>query len=510
MCQQWHKPPGAAGLGPDLYTAAHAGDFRQCGGHRRALQLIMTGRAKRPAAAMALAALTVLVACAATPPPAPVSPSSTAAAFDARSLEQLAPDLPAPWLGWDRAQWLRAALLLNPQLAEARARVAAAAAAERTAAQRVNPTMNLFAEYVGVASRSAAWLYGLSMDFILRRPGDRARAMHYAALQTALANSDLAETIWSVRAALRQALLDVASSHDESALLETLIAERRTLLASDRARADAGDIARPQILADELELSRAEQRLRHAQARSADALARFAAAVGAPGTALNGVPMRWDDWADIGALDPAPSGEWRGAALIGRPEIVRAVREYDQAEIGLQSEIAKRWPELRLSPGYAWGPGGIREDPFNDFTQESALGVSFEVPLFNLHQGPIGEALAHREAAGRHLIAVQAALFEQIDRAELAWPRARAAWDDAAGVVALTNRQHEAEQRSFAAGAGDRASLATANVAATEAQLLLLAAAYDAETALGALEDAYRRPLQGAESELALGAGPHP
>ena len=147
------------------------------------------------------------------------------------------------------------------------------AAAERTAAQHANPSMNLFAEYVGTAARSAAWLYGLSLDFLLRRPGERARAMRYAALETALANSDLAESIWSVRATLRQALLDVASSRDESGLLEALIAERQTLLASDRARADAGDIARTQVLGDELELSRAQQRLQQVQARSVDALA---------------------------------------------------------------------------------------------------------------------------------------------------------------------------------------------------------------------------------------------
>ena len=60
------------------------------------------------------------------------------------------------------------------------------------------------------------------------------------------------------------------------------------------------------------------------------------------------------------------------------------------------------------------------------------------------------------------------------------------------------------EQRSFAAGAGDRAELVSTQVAASEARLLLLAAAYDAESAFGALEDAYRRPLQGAESELPL------
>jgi outer membrane protein TolC len=450
----------------------------------------------------------LLAACAATPGPAPLDPSNTAAAFSARRLDQLASDLPSPSQGWDRAQWLSAALQLNPQLAEARSEVATTAAAERTAAQHANPTMNLFAEYVGIAAHSADWLYGLSLDFLLRRPGERARAMHYAALETALANSDLAESIWSVRAALRQALLDVASSRDESGLLEALIAERQMLLASDRARADAGDISRTLILADELELSRVQQRLRQAQARRVDAVSRLAAAVGVPVAALDEIPVRWDDWADIGALTPTRSGDWRSAALIGRPAIIHALRQYDLAEISLQSELAKRWPELHLTPGYAWGGEGVREDPLNGFTQETALGLGFELPVFNQHQGPIGEALARRAAAGQHLIAAQAELFEQIDRAELAWPRARAAWEDAAGVVAIADRQHAAEQRSLAAGASDRAGLVTAQIATTEAQLLLLAAAYDAESAFGALEDAYHRPLQGPESELPLGANP--
>lgn len=456
---------------------------------------------------LALGAL-ALSACVSTPPPVPLSPANSAAAFDARRLEQLGVDLPPPSSGWDRAQWLKAALQLNPQLAEARARVAVSVAAERTAAQHANPNMNLFAEYVGAAAHSAAWLYGVSMDFLLRRPGDRARAIDYAAIETALAKSDLAESIWSVRAMLRQSLLDVASSRDEAGLLEALVAQRQTLLASDRARADAGDISRAQMLTDELELSRSQQRLRQAQARGSDARSRLAAAVGVPATALDNIPVQWDDWADVEALDVPWSRDWRSAALIGRPQIVRALGEYDLAEIVLQNEVAKRWPEMHLTPGYAWGANGVREDPLNDFSQESALGVNFELPLFNQHQGPIGEALARRAAAAQHLLAAQADVFEQIDRAELAWPRARAAWDDAASVVAIADRQHDIEQRSFSAGAGDRPSLVSTQVAATEARLLQLAAAYDAEAAFGALEDAYRRPLHGAEGELPLTANP--
>jgi outer membrane protein, heavy metal efflux system len=456
--------------------------------------------------ALGLAALG-LGACMSTPPPAPLSPSASAVVFSARRLEQTA-DLPPPQTGWDRAQWLSAALQLNPQLAEARSRVAAAAAGERTAAQRANPTVNLFAEYVDIATHSAAWLYGLSLDFLLRRPGERARAIDYAAIETALSKSDLTESVWSVRAALRQSLLDVAASRDEAALLADLIGARQTLLAADRARVDAGDIARAQMLADELELNHAQQRLRQAQARGADAMARLAAAVGVPVAALDGIPVRWEDWSDISALGVATSADWRAAALIGRPEIMHALGEYDLAEISLQNEVAKRWPQLHLTPGYAWGGNGVREDPLNDFSQETALGLNFELPIFNQHQGPIGEALARRAAAGQHLIAVQADLFEQIDRAEQAWLRARAAWDDAAAVVAIAQRQQGAEQRSLAAGAGDRSSVASARVAASEAQLLQLAAAYDAESVLGSLEDAYRRPLQGAESELPISGNP--
>ena len=118
-----------------------------------------------------------------------------------------------------------------------------------------------------------------------------------------------------------------------------------------------------------------------------------------PATVLSDVPLRWDGWADIGALAPAPSADWRGAALIGRPEIVRALREYDLAEISLQGEVAKRWPELRLSPGYAWGANGVREDPLNDFTQESALGVSFEVPT--IQSSPGTDRRSTRAARGR-------------------------------------------------------------------------------------------------------------
>ena len=459
-------------------------------------------------AVSALLLAAVLTACTGSPARAPLEPSSTLAQFDARRLDGL-PGLPPFSAGWDQSQWLAAALQLNPQLSEQRAAVSVAAATERTAAEHPNPGMQLFAEYLTSAAQSGAWLYGLSLDFLLRQPGERARARQHAAVQTALAQSDLADSIWQVRSAVRQALLDAVSAQDETVLLQSLLAQRQAQLAGDRARLRLGDIASTQVLADELELSRAQQRRQQSRARGVDAVAQLAAAVGVPAAALDAVALRWDDWAAIGTLTISNPRQWRTEALVARPQIVHALREYDLAEIGLQSEVAKRWPQVHITPAYAWGGDGVREDTFTDIASESALGVSFELPLFNQHQGAIGEAVARRAAAGEHLKVVQAQIFEQIDRAELAWPAAQQAWHDARSLAEIAERQRQAEQRALTAGASERGSLLAAQIAATEAQLSVLQAAYAAQVVFGALEDAYRRPLQGAESQWPPNAAPH-
>jgi len=442
--------------------------------------------------------------CATAPPQAPPDPAATARAFQARRLESALPDSPRPSTGWNRAQWLDAALRLNPQLEEARARATAVAAAERTAAQRPNPTLNLFDEYVTAAAGGAAWLYGLSVDFLLQRPGERARARRSAALDTQAAQSDLAESIWQVRAQLRQALLDVVHAEDEAALLRALLADREGLLSSAKARAQAGEIGAIAIPAASFERAAAQQRLDQAQARGLDALARFAAAVGVPAAALEEMPLQWPQWSDIDTLSPSLSGSWHEEALIARPDLVRTLREYDLAENALRSQLARRWPEFHLEPGYAWDRGGLHENQLNETLHDNELGLSLELPLFHRNQGPIGEALARRTLAGKHLEAVQAELFEQMDRAERAWPRARAAWESAASAAVLAQRQNEAEQHALKAGASDRPSALLAATEALEAQLLTLQAAYEAQLAFAALEAAYRRPLEGPECELPL------
>jgi cobalt-zinc-cadmium efflux system outer membrane protein len=445
---------------------------------------------------------TVPIACVSVPPQPRPDPSATAQAFQSRRLDRVLPDAPRASAGWNRAQWLDAALRLNPTLAEARARATAVAAAERTAAQRPNPSLNLFGEYVAAAAGGVGWLYGLSLDFLLQRPGERTRARESAALETQAAQSDVAESIWQVRSDLRQALLDAMYAQDQGELLEKLLEDRQELLNSAQARAQAGEIGPLEIARASVELAAAQQRLDQARTHGLDAQARLAAAIGVPAAALDEVPLQWPGWADIAALTPAVSADERAEALIARPDLVRTLREYDLADNALRGEVARRWPAFHIEPGYAWDKGGVRENQLNETLHDNELGVSLELPLFNRNEGPIGEALARRTLAGKHLEAVQAELFGQIERAERGWPRARAAWLNATAVAATAQRQSEAEQRALEAGASDRPSSLSAAAATVEAQLLRLEAAYEAQDALGALESAYRRPLEGPEREL--------
>ena len=439
-------------------------------------------------------------ACATLPPT--VAPDALASehAFSARRFEASA----LPEGAWTRAQWLGAALRLNPELAEARARATAIAAAKRTAGERPNPTLNLYDQYVTAAAGGTAWLYGLSLEFLLRRPGERARALRDANLQTEAVEADVAETIWQLRSNLRGSLLDVAATRDELALLKELLAARQTLLGSIRAQAEAGERAMSDLQPALQALASTQQRLLATQARGGDAKARLAAAVGVPLAALEGVALEWPGWSDLKGHTLSFAATLREQALIARPELVRALREYDLAENDLQGAFARRWPEFRLSPGLAWDRSGVHENQLNENLRDNELGLALELPLFNRHAGPIGEAWARRELAAAHIEVVQSHLREQIDRAEQAWPLAHQGWLQAVDAAAAAERQLQAAQRALSAGDAERSTLLQATSGALEAQLLVLQSAYEAQQVFAALEAAYRRPLEGPECDLPL------
>jgi len=145
---------------------------------------------------------------------APLKPEHSADEFAARRLTEvqlrdeilrLMPQTAAAWppREWDRGELLAVALTQNPQLAVARAQVGAARSHEITAAEAPNPDLILQSEYA--RHDSHPWLYGVSLNCLLRSPERRRLDSDIARLDTGNARLQLMDQAWAVRSALAAA-----------------------------------------------------------------------------------------------------------------------------------------------------------------------------------------------------------------------------------------------------------------------------------------------------------------
>src|ERR1700761_4510894 len=105
---------------------------------------------------------------------APLPPQRSADEFAARTL----PDARE----WNRAELLSLALKQNPDLAVAQAEINAALAHEVTAAEIPNPDLTLQSEYA--RHDPHPWLYGISLNWLLRSPERRRLDTEIARLDT--------------------------------------------------------------------------------------------------------------------------------------------------------------------------------------------------------------------------------------------------------------------------------------------------------------------------------------
>lgn len=458
--------------------------------------------------ALGAAALVVLAGCAHYQAK-PIDPAATAAQWQARRLDdpalaaRLAPLLQPAQLAWPPARYgrgelLLAALALNPDLAEARAHLAEADAAVRTAKALPNPSVNLALErYAQDQAGSSPWLWGVSTNWLIDTLVRRRLRTDLADAGVRAARLDYAEKVWEVRRTLRTALADVLLGEHQRALADEAVSKATALQAAQEKRRALGEAMPADVLQVALLLAQARDAAASAAQRVADARARLARAVGVPAHALDGVALAWDDLESPPPPPAAKLDELTTQARLSRPDLERALVDYATRETELRQQVRMQYPQISIGPGYTYDHG-VRKLQFN-------LGTT--LPLFDQNQGPIAEAEARREAAGRHIEAVQASIDSEIDGAAAKFAAARAALDAAAHGRAAAERLQRQTATGYAHGEDDRLAVLNAELATVTAAQAQLTAADQAQQALGALEDAVRTPLEGNEAELLRAAG---
>jgi len=433
----------------------------------------------------------------------PLSAQETAESVDARSLaaEPLHAFLeanhvaaPGPQDSWNLKQLTLVAFYYQPALAEARAQLLAAQAAQLSAAARPNPAVTLAPGYdPGIPGSPSPWIVPLSFDVPIETGGKREYRTAQARYRAESARMAVVGTCWQVRSRVRAALLDLFAAQENGRLLERQEEAQGKVLRLLDGQNAAGLVSSYEVTQARIALATTRLTRQQAEAQFNQARVQLAGALGVPVKALEECRFSFADFA--GASGQLTGPQVRRAALLGRADVRGALADYAASQSALQLEIANQYPDVHLGPGYSWNNGSAGDS-------EWVLGVGLTLPVLNRNEGPIAEAQARRDVAAAHFLTVQSQALNEIDSALIAFSGALKQEEAARALQGSIQQRLDSVRAQAQSGEAEPLALANAEVESGTGAQSLLEALVKAQQALGQLEDAVQSPLTLSASEV--------
>ena len=445
---------------------------------------------------LAIFVLAVLSGCASYHPRVLV-PSVTAAAFQARSLDN--PKLRTflahfgrPPKHWPKRHWnldnlALVALYESPELAAQRARWAVVRAGVITAGQRPNPRISFLSQHHSIAPGGVLpWTLGFSFDVPIETAGKRGDRIQQALDLASAARFQVGETAWQLRNRVRQRFLDLFAAIEQIKVLKAETAVRSRMLELISQRFSVGESATFEVNSAQLALQRTQMALAAAKAHAASVRAALAEALGLPVGAIADTRFDFTSIDRLPALQQLSTRTLERVALLHRLDLRRALAQYAAAEDTLKLEIAKQYPNINLGPGYEWEEGDSRW---------SLSLLSLTLPLLNQNQGPIAVAKARVTEESARFAALQAQVIGQVSQAVVGYRGAVQTLHTAQNLFTTQTKHQRMLDQRFAAGAIGSVAMLGGHLASLVAAQDRLAALYQAQQALGTLENALQRPF---------------
>ncbi len=388
---------------------------------------------------------------------------------------------------WDVEGLALAAFYYHPDMELARAQKSSAQASIRTAKQRPNPTFSFTPERITNPSPGLSpWIHTFNLSVPIEIGGKRHFRLKQAQSLALSTEYKVATTAWKVRNRLELALLSLSSWKEKEELLQKRQVSLADYLGLLDQRIQSGMVSPLQITDSQLLLDQLRLNLADAQKQRHQALADVAAALGIPMASLENVHFNFDAFNHFPALKKNTFESFQILALTNRSDILAGVAQYDACQAALQLELAKRYPDINLGPGYQWSQG----------EKHWSLGFSLTLPLFNQNQGPIAEAKAHCEESAAQFNQLQASIVSDLDHAWIAYQDSLKNRQQAKDVLALQEKKLALLKNGKQGAEAVRNSLAAAELNVDTAHLLALDNQLNAQKALLDLENVMQRPLQ--------------
>ena len=416
----------------------------------------------------------------------PLAPEQSAAQLESRRLDDaglkkfLAEN--SGGVKWDLNSLTLAAFYFHPNLAVARAQWQLAEAGVKTAGGRPNPTLTLTPSYNSTTLVPSPWAPSVNFDIPIETMGKRSKRIAEAEKISESARWNFVSAAWQIRSGVRTALADFSIAQQRLPLLQQQLTAQRDIVALMQGSFDAGATSRPELTTAQMALAKLQLEVSGAEAKFAEERSRLAEAVGVSSGALEGIDFQTDFSTTAPnnlALEAA-----RRAALVGRADIRAALADYVATENNLRLEIAKQFPDVHLNPGYQFDQGD----------NKWSLGLTVELPILNQNQGAIAESRARRELAAAKFLQLQSQIIAQVERAAAGWHSAQGQLKTSGELFNAAERQQEAIAAQVQAGAAAKVDSTAAEIELASIRLAQLDSVAQAQSALGALEDALQSP----------------
>lgn len=440
---------------------------------------------------------TVAILGCSAPAPEPIDPEKSEAAYRARSLSdpglrdfvernQEAKGRVFPPSSWALEALTYVAFYYHPDLDIARARLAEREAGVVTAGAVPNPTVGLEAQKVmGHLQLLNPWTYGFNLNLPVDELWKRGHRISVAEGLKEAAEFALAETAWRVRSRLREALLGHLLAVRDLGLRQEEVEIRAEVVKIMELRLSLGETFRLDVDSAKSKYEASTLEVHAARGRAGETRAILASALGVPGTAIEGISFVWPELEKPPSEKELTLDKVQVAGLLNRLDVRRGLSEYSAAEAALRLEVAKRYPDITLGPGFLYDQGDRK------FT----LGLSVSLPVFNQNQGPIAEADARRKEIAAQFLSLQAQAISDMDAALVRYRSAVSEYEAAGRMVLALEAAERAVRRQMELGESDRVALTGARQEGLLGRQARLGALRKVQAALGSLEDAVQRPL---------------
>lgn len=464
---------------------------KRCGGARRArAPVVRRGALQRGALRLTFStALCILLSSCVPFRPEPISLRAGARRFAARSLHSgpltrylVALGLP-PGNSWGFRRLTYVAVFERPQLKIASARYRVALGRLRIAEQIDNPKIGIHTAFNATQMLPTPWSVGPIFSFLVQNFFSK-NALIGAARQNVLAaRAAIASVAWNERERVYGALLSLWAQRRATSLYRQDARLERTIASAIGERYRLGAASASAVTGARLSAERAAFREHQAALEASLARAHLALVVGLPVGALRGVRI---SFAIVHELRmPADLARAERFALLHRPALVRALAEYNAAQLQLKAATEGLISGVKVTPGY-------------DDSQETShysLSVKTHPPLFNQHQGQIAVARAERRLAAENLKSVQQSIFGQIERAVVDWRGSESALAASRRALISTQRELADARQAYRVGAIGEVRLLGARLEVLSARIDLLSTEQEHYAASGDLMAALHSKL---------------